>query len=193
VGSRSGCRVAKGGSNQNWPQTYDGGRTNSRPSTRLGVLSSLIRLDIESFYTVSKQLLDRSADLFKFVFNIRAFNPKPTGKPERGSTFSLFAIHFATTVQNRKLTAHAHFERNLLNLRKSIVKYRNNWLEHFEEFGRGRGINGTQIKWSHKSTDAVDIKTEPPGQLLLQIQEYLLDFVDLIDKNLDKSALPTKI
>src|SRR5262249_50035649 len=34
---------------------------------RLTVLSSLIRLDIESFYTVAKQLLDRSVDLFKFL------------------------------------------------------------------------------------------------------------------------------
>ena len=159
---------------------------------RLSAVSSLIRLDIESFYTVSKQLLDRSADLFKFIFNIVVFDQTSKRHRELGSTFVQFEKHFDFAIQERNLTAECRFKPQLLQLRKSIVEYRNNWLEHLDDFGRGRGMKGTKISWHRKSTDARDVEIEPLARLHERIQEYLFDFVHFLDTNLERSSLPRK-
>ena len=58
------------------------GKPEPRPMTpeeeinadRQSVIHKLTRLDIESFYIFSKHVLDRSADLFKFVFGLAIKN-----------------------------------------------------------------------------------------------------------------------
>jgi hypothetical protein len=75
--------------------------------------------------------------------------------------------------------ADPNLKQKLAHLRK-FVRYRNEWLEHREDLGRGRGIStdrhgAARISYHHKPTDLEDIETEPAMKLLDNIRDYLVE------------------
>lgn len=154
-----------------------------------------LHLDIESFYLIAKNLLDRIADSFAYVFRGEQWRDK-------GSTHNMLAKELNGLLARQKLTLTPPELRDLIaESRKRIIGHRNEFIEHP---GEPRMAHGTLLSSDGRAAIATYLahpapspkevakrqkETEDPFELMALIERYIEAMFTFFETNFDRSEL----
>jgi len=155
-------------------------------------LTNRLHLDIETFYMVSKNLLDRIADTFAYCFGVKWTS--------RGSTHEKLLRVFGRIVRDHGLTlAPSDLPDLVRETRDRIIDYRDQHIEHPDAPGLTQGtlwhpetgvaIASGVFMTSPHAGQIAQRNTEDPKTLMTLIEHYMQAVLAFVTLNLSKSAL----
>jgi hypothetical protein len=143
-------------------------------------LMTVLHLDIECFYVFAKIQLDRIADTFGLVFDMKW--------KSSGSSYSDLSKRFETLCREKGLEIRPYNLPSLTSkLWRAIITYRNKMIEHLD----GQPMMwGTLTSPGHASSIATGGRqTEDPHALFRMLEEYIEAMLTFFEANATKSPL----
>jgi hypothetical protein len=155
-------------------------------------LSTLLHLEIETFYLMAKILLDKIAQAVEFYFG-----------PERSlplSSHDKLSRNFKKYHERKSLEVSAEIFKTIDQLKSDISDFRDYQISHIVDYRRGRIVRGTafsntegdarlSIAMLYPGKKDKQYDSRPLTELLRELDEYVIQVVQLIEHNTAKTHL----
>jgi hypothetical protein len=143
-------------------------------------LMQVVFMDIEAIYIFAKILLDRIADVFKFLLKMKFGSG--SSHSQLCSRFESFCLNQGAVMVPPELPA------TMARLKKIVTEHRNTWIEHAD----GRGIQRSmilagdfiEVSLKEMSVKVEQARTANLDQLLLDLASYIDAVLTFFEANL---------